>query len=152
MATENRILKQNKIPGCERLTRPEEIKALSKYLRNIRETLEENTDLEETSLEIPGKTTGQIHDINKLPESYEKLDSPSNVNSLDITRLDIEDTREQVLSDYKDRLRDTREINLSSFKENLEVNDSTQSLSDYQEKLEDQRKNKLLNIFLKNYE
>ena len=35
----DRILKQNKIPGCERLTRPEEIKALSKYLRNIKEII-----------------------------------------------------------------------------------------------------------------
>jgi hypothetical protein len=71
----DKILKQNKIPGCERLTRPEEIKALSKYLRHIKRDLENRTDLEETTLEIPGKTTGQFHDVSELPTEYDKLDS-----------------------------------------------------------------------------
>lgn len=47
---EKELLKQNKIPGCDQLTRPEEIKALSKYLKNIRTTQENYTSLGKNNL------------------------------------------------------------------------------------------------------
>ena len=144
MATENRILKQNKIPGCERLTRPEEIKALSKYLRNIRETLEENTDLEETSLEIPGKTTGQIHDISELPQGKETLDPNHTIDVLETERLDLEDNRIPNLSTYREGLEDKRNPSLSDYRENLEDNREIE-LEDYKDELEDKRETELPN-------
>ena len=64
---EKELLKQNKIPGCDQLTRPEEIKALSKYLKNIRTTQENYTSLGKNNLEIPGITTGKLPEIDNIP-------------------------------------------------------------------------------------
>ncbi len=139
----DKILKQNKIPGCERLTRPEEIKALSKYLGNIKEVLEENTDLEDTNLEIPGKTTGQFHKVSKLPGEYEKLDTQDKISSLETERLELEDNRDTILSNYIDTLEDLRDTRLSDYKENLEDNREEPDLSDYREDLEDTREQTL---------
>ena len=137
-----KILKQNKIPGCERLTRPEEIKALSKYLRNIKETLEENTDLEETTLEVPGKTTGQLHDIFELPQGKETLDPNHTIDSLETERLDLEDNRIPNLSTYREGLEDKRNLSLSDYRENLEDNREVE-LEDYKDELEDKREPEL---------
>ena len=57
---DDKILRQNKIPGCDELTRPEEIKALSKFLRHIKDVQSEHTKLQKDNLEIPGRTTGKI--------------------------------------------------------------------------------------------
>lgn len=134
-----KILKQNKIPGCERLTRPEEIKALSKYLRNIKETLEENTDLEETTLEVPGKTTGQLHDISELPDDVAyRLETTNPIESLYDSAIGLEDTRDIGLSEYRENLEDNREPELSDYRDDLE--DSREiNLSDYKETIEDSR-------------
>ena len=139
-----KILKQNKIPGCERLTRPEEIKALSKYLRNIKETLEENTDLEETTLEVPGKTTGQLHDISELPQGKEMLNPNHTIDALETERLDLEDNRIPNLSTYREGLEDKRNPILSDYRENLEDNREVE-LEDYKDELEDRRETELPN-------
>ena len=157
----DKILRQNKIPGCERLTRPEEIKALSKYLRNIKETLEENTDLEETTLEVPGKTTGQFHNIQELPQGKESLDPNHTIDSLETERLGLKDNRvlslstyregledkrnPTTLSDYRENLEDNREVELEDYKDELEDKRETE-LPDYQDKLEDKRDTVLSNI------
>ena len=172
----DKILKQNKIPGCDRLTRPEEIAALSRYLKNIREIREENTVLDETNLEIPGVTTGQLVDIKELPDGYDKLDVKPKVTDLpeDSVKLDkgndnisledhienLEDNRKIALSDYRDNLEDNRNTELSTFRDDLEDNrevklsefrddiedNRTPKLSDYKENLEDSR-----DIDLSNY-
>ena len=79
---ENEILKQNKIPGCDQLTRPEEVKALSKYLKSIRTTQENYTSLEKDNLELPGRTTGRIPEINSLEDYIEGLDGVRGIKSL----------------------------------------------------------------------
>ena len=79
---ENEILKQNKIPGCDQLTRPEEVKALSKYLKSIRATQENHTSLEKDNLELPGRTTGRIPEINSLEDYIEGLDGVRGIKSL----------------------------------------------------------------------
>ena len=79
---ENEILKQNKIPGCDQLTRPEEVKALSKYLKSIRTTQENHTSLEKDNLELPGRTTGRIPEINSLEDHIEGLDGVHGIKSL----------------------------------------------------------------------
>lgn len=79
---ENEILKQNKIPGCDQLTRPEEVKALSKYLKSIRTTQENHTSLEKDNLEIPGRTTGKIPVIDSLEDYVDPLDGVRGIKSL----------------------------------------------------------------------
>ena len=154
----DKILKQNKIPGCERLTRPEEIKALSKYLRHIKRDLENRTDLEETTLEIPGKTTGQFHDVSELPTEYDKLDSGNSIQHLSnervglesaVDNINLEDHKEKLentldpeLSDYRENLEDTREPNLSTYKENLEDTRDLE-LSDHKETIENSKETEL---------
>jgi len=66
------IKKDNKIPGCDQLTRPDEIAALSKYLGEIKKIQEEHTSLDKDSLEVPGpsfKDTNHLEDtiINGTP-------------------------------------------------------------------------------------
>ena len=146
----DKILKQNKIPGCDRLTRPEEIAALSRYLRNIREIREENTVLDETTLEMPGVTTGQFVDIKELPTGYDKLKVAEKVVGLpeDYVKLDkgndkivlenhvegLEDSRKISLSNHIENLEDKRDIKLSDFRDDLEDN-RTSELSNYKEGL-----------------
>ena len=69
---ERRILKENKLPGTEKLTRPEEISIMSKYLGELKKGVEELTDnkfhSDITGLDyIPGVTTGLLKEINELP-------------------------------------------------------------------------------------
>ena len=73
---DNNISESNKIPGsgCDTFTRPEEIQALSKYLGYVRKIQNENTQLENELLGIPGKTTGKFPEINKLPKESAQLD------------------------------------------------------------------------------
>ena len=78
------ILKQNKLPGCDQFTRPEEIKTLSKYLGNIRKVQEEHTNLEVDNLEIPGRKTGKLPEINSLSDYSDEL----NTKEYAITNLD----------------------------------------------------------------
>ena len=80
------IRKTNKIPGCEQLTRPEEIAALSKYLGEIKRIQEEHTKLVDEGLEVPGITTGRIPEVSELGDAV----------------LSLEDTREKTL-EYKAR-------------------------------------------------
>ena len=73
-------LRQERIdmPGSEKFTRPEEIKALSKYLGAIRETIDSSIELESQLLGVPGRTTGKIPEISKLSEKV--IDKPDNQN------------------------------------------------------------------------
>ena len=61
-----------RLPGSEKLTRPEEIKALGKYLKKLREAYDENTNLDTTLVGTPGKDTGLLVDIEKLPTGKEQ--------------------------------------------------------------------------------
>ena len=81
------ILKQNKLPGCDQFTRPEEIKALSKYLGHIRKVQEEHTTLEKDNLEIPGRKTGKLPEIEALSDYSDTLNTKG-----EITKLSGEET------------------------------------------------------------
>ena len=81
------ILKQNKLPGCDQFTRPEEIKALSKYLGHIRKVQEEHTTLEKDNLEIPGRKTGKLPEIEALSDYSDTLNTKG-----EITKLNGEET------------------------------------------------------------
>lgn len=159
---DDKILRQNKIPGCDELTRPEEIKALSKFLRHIKDVQSEHTKLQKDNLEIPGRTTGKIPKISKLPNSFQTLDVrkaridklegnsiniPTNENEsgkikLPNYREKLSDQRKVELSEYVEGLDDNRNPELSKYKENIEDN-RTNRLSDHIEGLDDNRKQEL---------
>ena len=159
---DDKILRQNKIPGCDELTRPEEIKALSKFLRHIKDVQSEHTKLQKDNLEIPGRTTGKIPKISKLPNSSQTLDVrkaridklegnsiniPTNENEsgkikLPNYREKLSDQRKVELSEYVEGLDDNRNPELSKYKENIEDN-RTNRLSDHIEGLDDNRKQEL---------
>ena len=50
---EKGLNQHNIMPGTERYTRPEEVKALNKFLKSVKEIQEEHTSLEENNLELP---------------------------------------------------------------------------------------------------
>ena len=72
---DSEIKKQNKIPGsCDGFTRPEEISALSKFLRDIKDATDARTSLIEDNL---GFKNAELKDIEELPDSLEVLDKHS---------------------------------------------------------------------------
>ena len=73
------IRKDNKVPGsCEQFTKPEEISALSKYLRKLRTEYEENTSLEKDKIGVIG-FNGQLKNEVPLSDKVEKIESNENV-------------------------------------------------------------------------
>ena len=153
-------LRQEKInmPGSEKFTRPEEIKALSKYLGAIRETIDSSIELESQLLGVPGRTTGKIPEISKLSEKV--IDKPDNQNQeisslgkkkvkvsdkeisgpkLSTKRLGISDLRELGLSEKMQKLEGTQEVD-SLRSKILQLQDTRdQELNKTRLDLEDQR-------------
>lgn len=82
---ENNVLGTNKIPGSEKFTRPEEIKALSKYLGKIRKTQDDHTKLGEESLALYGRKTGKLIEINDLKD-HQFLDEISDDSKFDLVK------------------------------------------------------------------
>lgn len=151
------IRKTNKIPGCEQLTRPEEIAALSKYLGEIKKIQEEHTKLVDEGLEVPGRTTGRIPEVSELGDAVLSLED-TREKTLENTRLGITgDKRTVELGTEKERLTDTKETGLSQKKERLEDSRETRletksdvlkdqrqvTLGDKKEELRDKRDNNL---------
>jgi len=123
------VKRDNMIPGsCEEFTRPEEIKALSKYLRKVKKDLEDNTYLIRDNLELYGRADGRtMRHIDELPdkvESLQKGDHPE-VSTLPGHKevLDAKDTIEELPGD-KISLDDvSQETSLSDHIETIEVTD-----------------------------
>jgi len=84
------ILKQNKIPGREQLTRPSEISALSKYLGNIKKIQDEHTKLDDRILEVKGRgDKAYFPELNSLDDSVEILENTGSAILLDDSRTSI---------------------------------------------------------------
>jgi len=120
---ETEIQKSNKIPGCEQLTKPEEITALSKYLGYIKKVQEDHTELGEDSLEIPGRTTGRIPKIDELEDTI--IPGEGNIKNLELgnTRLSVEGDIQKVELE-KDK------ITLDNPSENISLSDKIEKLKD----------------------
>ena len=69
---DERLNRSNRLPGSEKLTKPEEIGQLSKYLKSIKEVYEESTRLEDQVLGVTGYSTGKIPEINSLGDKTVK--------------------------------------------------------------------------------
>jgi hypothetical protein len=141
---ENEILKQNKIPGCDQLTRPEEVKALSKYLKSIRTTQENHTFLEKDNLELPGRTTGRIPEINSLEDHVEGLDGIRGVKNLykESSRISLSDDQGEKIptglytEKSRENLEDKRKISLENKREDLKNTLEDPKLEKHRENLD----------------
>ena len=151
-------LRQQRVdmPGSEKFTRPEEIKALSKYLSAIRETRDESLDLESQLLGVPGRTTGKIPEINSLGDKI--IGTPENQNgelpglsskilgvsgNSDTGEINHTEPKVTVLPEKILGLEDLRELGLSEKLEKLEGTKEIDSLRDKLLTLQDERENSL---------
>ena len=115
---ETSVLSQNKIPGCDQLTRPEEIKALSKYLGNIKKVQEKHTTLQKDNLEVPGRTTGRIPKV-EIPDFVDSLVTSKNKKAAvpykESSRVPLEKNHDPAeLNNAVVGLEDDREIKLNN--------------------------------------
>ena len=99
---DSRLHKSNRLPGSEKLTRPEEIGQLSKYLKSIRESYDESIRLEDQVLGVSGVTTGKIPKIDELPKTAVKRPGKDLTSKLVEGNLKIPDN----LGTGKSRLED----------------------------------------------
>lgn len=114
MEEKRNITSGDKIPGCEKLTRPEEIQGLSKYLGAIRKTQEKwisenmpDTPLEEhiedKVSELPDeKETLHINDLDHLPG--EKVNIEPREIELEPKRLDLQTPEDPDLPRESDKI------------------------------------------------
>lgn len=147
--------KKNKVPGCDRLTRPEEIEELKKYLRKVKDVQEEYVENEFNNLEAPGITTGLFPKVNELPETIVELDTKKNIENLYNTvhtvpgnknqNLDLRNNIEILGGDFKElelgrgveKIEDKRKINLNQVSEKLDGEFKNPELEDRVERIQD---------------
>lgn len=147
--------KKNKVPGCDRLTRPEEIEELKKYLRKVKDVQEEYVENEFNNLEAPGITTGLFPKVNELPETIVELDTKKNIENLYNTvhtvpgnknqNLDLRNNIEILSGDFKElelereveKIEDQRKINLNQVSEKLVGEFKITELEDRVERIQD---------------
>ena len=141
--------KKNKVPGCDRLTRPEEIEELKKYLRKVKDVQEEYVENEFNNLEAPGITTGLFPKVNELPETIVELDTKKNIENLYNTVHTVPgnknqnlDLREILGGDMElgrevEKIEDQRKINLNQVSEKLVGEFKTTELEDRVERIQD---------------
>ena len=106
MEEKRKITSGNKIPGCEKLTRPEEIQGLSKYLGAIRDTQEKWISENMPDSPLEGPEDAKLKEI-KLPDKRLKLDG----------------SKEVVLPNHREHLDTEQELHLPFGKEKLDVPD-----------------------------
>jgi len=139
MEEKRKITSGNKIPGCEKLTRPEEIKGLSKYLGAIRDTQEQwiSENMPDSPLSRP--EDAKLKTI-KLPDKRLKLDgtkeivlpnqkerlSPGEVESLPDSVLRISPENPNSLPEGKERLRNITDPKLPLGKERLVIEEPSE--------------------------
>ena len=147
-----KILRENRIPGAESLTRPEEISEMSKYLGSLIDSKHSDLELDNRLIKVPGKSTGKIPEISELGSPVEKMlesFTNSDIKELDTkirVGLDIEDStfdleRESFRnsSAVKLDIADDREIKLSRHKEEVDIKDINRS-KHYEEYINSRRK------------
>lgn len=115
---DNNLRKGNRIPGtCEEFTKPEDIKELQKFLRQVKAYQEEEVTLQEDNLEVAGRANLpkidalgtyrenlEVPDLTNLPNTKLPLDSNPNDTNLSDTRLDITDDREIILQKLVEKI------------------------------------------------
>ena len=155
------IRKENKVQtGCDRFTSPEEISALSKYLKKKRQDLDDSISLGKDNLGVPGWRSGSLKEITSLSDKVEVLDTRGNsgiISKLKDNRETLttnknvgtlEKQRETILGNKKETTLDDdieniapgeKNTSLETKRENLKINDKT-SLSGYIDSIIDNQK------------
>ena len=107
---DERLNRSNRLPGSEKLTRPEEIGQLSKYLKSIKEVYEESTRLEDQVLGVSGYSTGRIPQIDSLgKKTIRTPDNQGETPDLSQKILGVPGKRkEEKLSEKRLNLKDPR--------------------------------------------
>ena len=158
---EKGLNQHNIMPGTERYTRPEEVKALNKFLKSVKETQEEHTLLEEDNLELPRyhevndldsrriSVSGEIKTVDRLEGEDRKLFIKGNDNfdKLPGDLENLKESRENNLVDSKITIEDNRENELQDNKILLDGIDSV-DLDDTRLELTDDSENELENTRL----
>jgi hypothetical protein len=103
---DNEIKQENKIQtGCDQFTKPEEISALSKYLKKNRQLLEDNTELGEDNLEVYGRKYGSLKNIGSLSNTVETIKDSHGISKLgDKVELVGEDKTVEKLESSKETI------------------------------------------------
>ena len=145
---DEKLNRSNRLPGSEKLTRPEEIGQLSKYLKKIKESYEESTRLEDQLVGVAGYSTGKIPEITKLGDKM--IGTPGKRDEVGLTKkvLGIPDnTKENKLRETRLTLTDSRENKLrdSVIEKPENVGEEVDRLSSVIKKIEDVRDQQLEN-------
>ena len=116
---EKGLNQHNFMPGTERYTRPEEVKALNKFLKSIRETQDEHTEIPEDNLALP-KGGPKIPEIELQNKRVDVNGVLSQVDRLVEGRLNIENNNPGHLDNSKIGLESGDKVNsLSEIKEKI---------------------------------
>ena len=115
---EKGLNQHNFMPGTERYTRPEEVKALNKFLKSVKETQEEHTEVSEDNLVLPGSpkipevgldsrrvdVNGVLSQVDRLVEGRLNINPGNDIKSLEDAKINIEDTRENTLQTTRETI------------------------------------------------
>ena len=115
---EKGLNQHNFMPGTERYTRPEEVKALNKFLKSVKEIQEEHTEVSEDNLALPGSpkipkvdldsrrvdVNGVLSQVDRLVEGRLNINPGNDIKSLEDAKVNIEDTRENTLQTTRETI------------------------------------------------
>ena len=136
---EKGLNQHNFMPGTERYTRPEEVKALNKFLKSIRETQDEHTEISEDNLALPKggpkipevelqnkrvDVNGVLSQVDRLVEGRLNIEN-NNPGHLDNSKIDLESgDKVNSLSEVKEKINPETDKDLE--KSRLEISDERQ--------------------------
>ena len=136
---EKGLNQHNFMPGTERYTRPEEVKALNKFLKSIRETQDEHTEISEDNLALPKggpkipevelqnkrvDVNGVLSQVDRLVEGRLNIEN-NNPGHLDKSKIDLESgDKVNSLSEVKEKINPKTDKDLE--KSRLEISDERQ--------------------------
>lgn len=127
------VLSANRLPGSEKFTSPRNVKGLSKFLKEIKDTQESHTDLDDTNLIMFGSKTSLMKEIDRLPQE-ETRDYLTDSKDLRLyNESDFQPGNFNIDTPLKEeivRLTDDRELNLDSNTINLNANNEPQLIGD----------------------
>lgn len=144
---ENKINRDNRVPGCESYTRPSEIASLSRFLKHIREVQDEHTDVDEGVVIIPGALDDLDPRVPKvdslsdallsiLPNKGGQTSVPGHIQGERSNKIPGKIVDPGILSNTREKIsRKPKDLKLPGIKEDLETPKGPDSLGTDSEKL-----------------
>ena len=141
MEEKKKINSSDKLPGCERLTRPEEISALSKYLGAIRKTQEDwiEDNMPDKPLDVQVKDSNKVSSLPdsviglddntriELPKTVDKIHPAEDKIIQDVSKLRVSEKVSAIPKDVI-KIGSDKEVEIPKTKEGLENNNQPESL------------------------